>query len=129
MPSPRCLVVTVVSRNRKYNASTSRSYVILIGPPSRNNTRRLSRRRSPPARRRRSAEPALRSSDNVSESIPCMKGPAPSFGREARSQRASLVIWLGSRRELLCQHPQERTTFGDGGGSAPTPTWGANRCG
>src|SRR5207247_31074 len=59
MPSPRCLVVTVVSRNRKYNASTSRSYVILIGPPSRNNTRRPSRRRSPPARRRRSAEPAL----------------------------------------------------------------------
>src|SRR2546426_1411514 len=44
MPSPRCLVVTVVSRNRKYNASTSRSYVILIGPPSRNNTRRPSRR-------------------------------------------------------------------------------------
>src|SRR5438445_292959 len=59
MPSPRCLVVTVVSRNRKYNASTSRSYVILIGPPARNNTRRPSRRRSPPARRRRSAEPAL----------------------------------------------------------------------
>src|SRR3569833_452074 len=31
MPSPRCFVVTVVSRNLKYKASTSRSYVILIG--------------------------------------------------------------------------------------------------